>query len=293
MITPLRWHDPSIADAISPNRNRAFAEKIVRTRYPGYDAFFLVYSALLFSLVVVGFAPTFFLRFLFDNPVPLTIYLFVHGAILTGWYLLLIVQASLIRQDSRSLHRKVGYASAGYAVIVIVGALTAPLARVQRVQEMGATLEMDIAHTMALDSGISLEQVRDEVSPIGLTTIEVMSGQMWGLALSLFGFATLIGAAICYRNRSDIHKRLVLLSSLPIIGPALSRVSGLPFLGGEGGPFSDIALVVLLAALVLYDIATRRKPHPATLIGSAVVVASWSFPVNDTEFWQPVFRFFA
>lgn len=96
-----------------------------------------------------------------------------------------------------------------------------------------------------------------------------------------------------YRNHSDIHKRLVLLSSLPIIGPALSRVSGLPFLGGEGGPFSDIAVLVLVAALVLYDLATRRRPHPATLVGSAVVLAIRSFPISDTEFWQPVFRFFA
>lgn len=92
----------------------------MRERSSAYDAFFVVYSTLLLSLVLVGFAQTFFLLFMFDNTVPLTISLFVHGAILTGWCLLLIVQALLIRQDNRSLHRKVGYASAIYAVISVV-----------------------------------------------------------------------------------------------------------------------------------------------------------------------------
>jgi hypothetical protein len=59
----------------------------------------------------------------------------------------------------------------------------------------------------------------------------------------------------------------MLLASISIIGPALARISRWPVLGGEQGPFVDIALYALLAGVIVYDLLTRRRLHPATLLG--------------------------
>lgn len=45
-------------------------------------------------------------------------------------------------------------------------------------------------------------------------------------------FVVFIGLALCFRRRSDIHKRLMLLGSSSILLPALGRIPGL-FSGGS------------------------------------------------------------
>ncbi|MGI9628837.1 MAG: hypothetical protein ACR2QM_18525 [Longimicrobiales bacterium] len=256
------------------------------------DSFFLIYSSALLVLVLLGFAPTFFFRFLIQDPLPITGSLVLHGVVLTGWFLLFVVQAGLIRQENRSLHRTVGYVSVGYGVVVVAGALLAPVARVGRLQDLGATLDMDIARVMALDSGLGAEEA-GTVTPFGVSAIEAMSGQMWGFVVSLTGFAVLFGAAVLFRRRVDVHKRLMALASLLILPPALARIARWPFLGGENGPFGPIAVATLVATLIMYDVSTRGKPHVATVVGGIVVFAEWLVPISDTEFWQPLFRWFA
>jgi hypothetical protein len=43
-------------------------------------------------------------------------------------------------------------------------------------------------------------------------------------------------------------------------------------LGGEQGPFIPLALVLLLLAVVLHDVISTRRMHPATLLGAAFAV---------------------
>ncbi len=255
-----------------------------------YNAFFLAYALLLLLLVFLGFSETFFLRFLVDEPEPLTIHLYAHGLILTGWFVLLLLQASLIRMNKRSLHRTLGYAGAAYGTIIAVGILVAPLARASRIIEFGATLDMDLALVIAMDNGMSAEQAALDVEPFGVSAIEIMSRNMWDAVTATIGFAALLGAAVIYRNRVDIHKRLMLCASLLLMGPALSRISMSSLLGGDGGVFDDVAIIALIAALLAYDFVTRRKAHIATILGVIVVLARRYVAINESEFWQPFFR---
>lgn len=50
------------------------------------------------------------------------------------------------------------------------------------------------------------------------------------------------------RRRPAAHKRLMLLATIAILGPALARLARLPYFGGEGGPF---VLIVTFALLIV------------------------------------------
>src|SRR5262245_18929956 len=86
--------------------------------------FFLV-SAILLAFTVAGFMPSFFLRPLFD-PKPLPFYFHVHGAVLTGWFVWLTLQAWLVRSGQTPVHRRMGWIGAGIAVAVVLATVYIP-----------------------------------------------------------------------------------------------------------------------------------------------------------------------
>jgi hypothetical protein len=82
----------------------------VATRAARQGRFFLSMSAVMLCIVLVGFAPTFYLRAFFDvRPIP--IYLYVHGAVLTGWFIWLLVQTSLVSARRVDLHRRLAFSA--------------------------------------------------------------------------------------------------------------------------------------------------------------------------------------
>jgi hypothetical protein len=82
----------------------------------------------------------------------------------------------------------------------------------------------------------------------------------------------LVAAAILLRRNPQAHKRLMLLASIAILGPALARISRWPVFGGEDGPFVPVVLLGLLATLVAHDLVSARRLHTATLIGCGTIV---------------------
>jgi uncharacterized membrane protein YidH (DUF202 family) len=203
--------------------------------------FFLAHVALLVA-VFVGFAPTFYLRPLHSaQPLPMVLYL--HGAVLTCWFLLTVLQGWLIRTKRHRLHRQIGFVIAGYAVLVVA---------------MGLVADLRMA------SEIRTPQDGDNFV-------------VWGNFFSLVLFTTFVSLAVVLRNRPDAHRRLILLASISIVGPALARFTEWPvFPGGMGArPFYGAGgLLVLYGALIAYDLIVRRRPHPASWIGALAMFAS-------------------
>ena len=81
--------------------------------------FFVGAAVFVLSIVFLGFAPTFYLRPLFAphfplRPVPL--YRYVHGTVMTLWYVLFLIQASLVARGRTHLHRRIGVVAALTAV---------------------------------------------------------------------------------------------------------------------------------------------------------------------------------
>ena len=97
------------------------------------DRVFYSATALALALaVLVGFAPTFYLRSYFGAPVSITgmttlsALTQAHGIIFTAWVLLFVVQTALVASRNVAVHRKLGLAGAGLAAaMVAVGLPTA------------------------------------------------------------------------------------------------------------------------------------------------------------------------
>src|SRR5687767_2740643 len=86
--------------------------------------FYLLLALALVVFVVVGFAPSYYLRIL-TAPPALTTVLHVHALVFTVWMALFLAQVGLVAADRVELHRKLGIASAIFACIVVaVGVLS-------------------------------------------------------------------------------------------------------------------------------------------------------------------------
>jgi hypothetical protein len=200
--------------------------------------FFVLTSAAMLAIVLAGFARTFFLREYFGTALlppglrTLPGYLYLHGILLTCWFCLFLVQTTLIASARTDLHRRVGVGGAVLAVAMVLVSLIVTIRSVSRSPSNGTPLA---------------EQ-------------PVVFGTSIGF---LVAFSLLVAGGIYFRQRPEAHKRLMFLASFSILGPAVGRIPGL----------AAIPLVLLLLqlspliALVLYDVASRRRLHGATIWG--------------------------
>jgi hypothetical protein len=218
------------------------------------DKFYVGSAAVLLLVVLVGFAPTFYLRAAFAGPewswrggVPeLSWRVFVHGLIFTSWFLVFALQAALVAGNRTALHRALGWAGAAIGLAVVVsGSIATPY----RMAELASQGRLDLA----LSRGVAIIA--------------------WSNTTSIMAFAILLAAAIVLRRRPDTHKRLMLLASISIIQPAFGRIFRWPVFeapGLEGVMLSVAAPFALAGALIAYDLLSRRSLHPATMAGTAV-----------------------
>jgi hypothetical protein len=105
-------------------------------------------------------------------------------------------------------------------------------------------------------------------------TSEVVLGDMALLLL----FAIFVTGGIWYRRKPDVHKRLMTIASISIVAPAIARWPGAQSML----PISVVApQLFLYAALILYDVVSRRRVHPATAWGVAsyIVVVGVTVPL--------------
>jgi hypothetical protein len=219
-----------------------------------HERFFYTGMAIAFVITVfAGFSRTFYLRPLFNREqlIPLLI---LHGIVFTSWLALLITQTTLVATNRTRTHRKLGMAGIILATaMVIIGTFTAIIR----------------AKILNLPPG----------SPPPLTFLTIPLGDM-------LMFAIFVGAAFYYRRKLDVHKRLMLIATIAILPAAVAR---LPFSFVEtGGPVVFFGLADLfLVPCLIYDIVTRGRPHRATVIAGALLVASHPlrFVVGNTQAW--------
>ena len=95
------------------------------------------------------------------------------------------------------------------------------------------------------------------------------------------GYALMIYLGYRYRKKPAIHKRLMLIATLYMLGPILSRALGHSFI--DSLTVSDLAWDITILSLwtcffislLLYDRIAIKKIHPVTLAGSGYYVLVW------------------
>jgi hypothetical protein len=164
---------------------------------------------------------------------------------------LLLAQTTLVLAGRVDLHRKLGWVGVGYAAFALaVGLLIAADGFSARM----ALGDVRSAHRFLLIPG-----------PIVDMTL----------------FAGFFGAAIIYRKKPQIHKRLIVVSAIILAGPGLGR---LPF-----ATTIPLAITVALAPFLLamaFDVVTRRRVHPVYVIGIGIDVLSFARAfVGESDAW--------
>jgi hypothetical protein len=83
-------------------------------------------------------------------------------------------------------------------------------------------------------------------------------------------FPTLVLLGAFWRRQPEVHRRLMLLASLSILGPAVARIAS--WYGPLPNVVLPIFIVGFLASMLAHDIWVRRRPHIATVLGILLLV---------------------
>lgn len=201
------------------------------------EAFFPVMGLVLLALVIAGFVPPALSRP--GGPAAMPLVLHVHGAIFAGWFVLFIAQAQLIGAGNAGLHRRIGAASLIVALAMVVLAFVV----------------------------IGGAYARPDWSIAGLPP----AASVMFPFTDIVNFTAAFALAFFNRHNAAAHKRFMLLAGILIMDPAVARLVitvGLP------APMILVIELGLLAALIVYDIRTRRRPHWASLVGVGLYAAA-------------------
>ncbi len=208
--------------------------------------FFTRAAAVMLAGVLIGFAPTFFLRpAYFTDPLPLL--LVVHGVAMTAWFLVLAVQAYLAETGRLRWHRPLGWAGTVVAALVVVSSPPV-IAR-------------------SVPTGLAA----------GLPGFAVSFIFMTGMLRVVF-FAAMIVVAIRYRRRRVVHTRALFMASLSNFAPATSRMATM--LGSNVLLVAFLYLIPFGIALAVHDRRTLTRVHPLTSWGVAALVLILVLPIG-------------
>jgi hypothetical protein len=200
--------------------------------------FFLWMAAAFVATVVLGFGFNFALGRVHAAALPVQVHL--HGLAFGSWILLYLVQSWLVDRGSVALHRRLGWLTAGLTMVVV-----------------------------PLGIAVTAMAVRRGAVPFFFPVNIFLVVNILGIAL----FGALVAAAIAVRRRTDWHRRLIYCAAVNLIAPAFGRLLPMPLLG-PWGPFGIMGLIVLYIGVGLaFDLATRRRVHPAWWWGLGVTVA--------------------
>ena len=221
--------------------------------------FYPLIGATLAALIVAGFARTYYLRFLSDLP-PLHLLVHLHGLVFTAWLLLFVTQVKLIARHDYRLHQKLGIAGAVLAAAVVVIGIVTALA------------------------GAPDARVR----PMGLSGLQFLVFPLSSIGV----FGVCVGAAIVLRRRPNLHKRLMLLGMIAVLGPGTARLARLCGITESFLLVQTLATLSFVAWALLHDWFRNRVVHPVFAVGGAILVLAWPLraAIAGSDTWLAIAR---
>ncbi len=194
--------------------------------------YFIAFTLIFATIVLTAFSRTFFIP-VARGTFSKPLMVHIHGGFFFTWTALLVSQTLLAATKRLRAHRKVG-SIAGWLVLPMLALGTIVAAR---------------------------DTVHDFRAGGGEADLSFFYGELADLAM----FGLLAGGAMLLRSKPDYHKRWVILASLGLVGAAVGRIP-------EISAFGQYIFLGAIASMFVYDLASRRSLHQATVIGAAVLL---------------------
>ncbi len=196
---------------------------------------FFIATAIWYLLTVFwGFAPSFYLSNIFDNPEPLPTHLIIHGIVFTIWTLLYAVQIFLIKSKNYKAHQVLGI----FGLFIMI--LMVPTGIFPSIYKVYA----------------------------GTTTIDAAGHNVSRLSFAYILFAF----AFVYRKKAFYHKRFMLGCMVMLMSAAIFRIS-FDF-NMQSSQFFNKGLQVLPAVMLfLFDLVKYKKSVFIDLISVVAVLS--------------------
>lgn len=211
-------------------------------------------ALLLAGLVLLGFAPSFYLRGIvpsYPRPNPtLPPAVLLHGSVFTLWMLAIIAQTQLIAARKHAVHMQLGKLTLALAVLMIPVMYLTAVWQVARANQPPFT------------------------DPLTWTIVP--------LAV-IPPFAALVWSGWARRRDVQTHKRLMLSAAIIVVmGPSIGRMPIAPptVLGFTIQLLLGLALFIPMA---LWDRRSTGHVHPATKFGFAMAAVTVVIPI--AVFW--------
>jgi hypothetical protein len=232
---------------------------------PTDRSFFLLVLAAIWGGVLAGFVPD-SLEHLAGKHVAFAPIVHLHAVTFVGWMVLLTTQFSLIRVGRVDLHKRLGMVAAGLIPIMLV---------------LGPVTSFIMSQ-------------REFGTPDGDPAFLILP------TLSAICFAAISFTGLAYRKTAAIHKRLMLLGTVvlsdagfarwlgPQLGPLMGHLFGRGFIAFFVPSF--VGSILIMAVMLGYDLATRRRPYPVVLgaMGFVLLTQVIIALVYINPAWKPI-----
>lgn len=218
---------------------------------------FFAVVAIAFPLIVVaGFAPTYYFKPFFAAPPVSSLLVHAHGLLMTLWLALFAVQVFLISSRRVKVHQKLGIAG------VILGVLIIPV---------------------GIFTAVGAAKYGSATAPPSVPPLAFMAVPFFDMIV----FAILLAGIVYYRKQPATHKRLVLLTVLNFLAPALGRVQ-IASIQSLGPIFFFGVPDVIAIVFLVVDTWKTRKLNKIYLAGTLLMIASHPLRiiVSGTDAWM-------
>ncbi|MBK7392499.1 MAG: hypothetical protein IPI64_04245 [Chloracidobacterium sp.] len=213
--------------------------------------------AVVFPLIIlVGFARTYYLKFIFGGESTNTLLVHTHALLMSAWVIFFVTQVWLIRTKNAKIHMNLGMLGIALAIaIVVVGFFT----------------------------GVSAAKYGSPANPPDIPPLPFLVVPFFDVVL----FALLFGGAIYFRKRPADHKRLMLLTALGFLPPGLGRFP-IASLQSLGPLFFFGVPTVLAIGFLIYDTWRNGKLNKVFLLGTLILAASYPLRLvlSGTDAWM-------
>lgn len=233
--------------------------------------FYLIITILMLMVVLLGFGPRFYLRPFFEQPrhlqmESLPIKFILHGLLMTLWYVLLVVQSTLVNTKNIQVHKRLGIGLGVIAVLAVISAIPVMMGFAPRMVELGF-LDVNNPHRVWFQN---LQWTND--------------------IFALITFTSMVTIGFLNRTNKELHRTMMMFASMAFTGPATGRLMewSSPSLFIEG---TVTVYVLFPMAVLIHDWVKARKIPRYAIWGFLALALSMilTFALPNTEFWKELF----